>query len=118
MEVLEARLSGASRELFRSLRANRNFHFIDVTIPIAARAAEIRYYYSNKSDGLPGLSTPDAIHLATATVHRCDVFYTFDGADKPGKQRGLLPLNEYFYGTYGLRIERPRPEGQIALELC
>jgi predicted nucleic acid-binding protein len=42
----------------------------------------------NIADGFPGLKPPDAIHLATATLHEVDGFYTYDA--KPSARWATL----------------------------
>ncbi len=47
-----------------------NISIIDITLPIAIKAAEIRQEY--------GFKTPDALHLATAKLMNAKTFYTND----------------------------------------
>lgn len=39
------------------------------------------------------LATPDAIHLATASIYRAEEFWTMDDGGKSKKSIGLLDLN-------------------------
>jgi predicted nucleic acid-binding protein len=64
-----------------------NFQEIVPIPPILDLAGEIRRFYREKKQSI---STPDAIHLATAIHTKVDVFQTFDGA---GRKRGLLGLS-------------------------
>lgn len=52
-------------------RICENFSYVDMTILIASAAAFLRANYS-------WLKTPDAIHMATAMVKKCDYFLTCD----------------------------------------
>ncbi len=58
-------------------------------------AGEIRDYYQKRKelDDLPTVTTPDAVHLATAILHDVDEMHTFDQNDKPNKRRALIPLS-------------------------
>lgn len=88
---------------------------------IAAVAHDLRDYYSNRKAEFGGktLSTPDAIHLATAIIYRVSEFHTFDN-DGDAKSLGLLPLSGDVGGNRliickpevtrpELDLRRPRP---------
>ena len=64
------------------------------------------------------LTTPDAIHLATAIAIGCDRFFTFDGQD-PKEKRGrkLLPLGPTIAGQYSLATVLPRRPVQAQAKL-
>jgi hypothetical protein len=66
---------------------------LDNDLRVSALAREIREYYEaqSKIDGLPRLTTPDAIHVATAIHYKADAFWTFDDGGYGG--RSLLSLN-------------------------
>ena len=68
----------------------------DLTDWYAIRPTE----YNNKT-----LSTPDALHLATAILYRANEFHTFD-EDNGRNSLGLLPLSGNVAG-YGLTICKP-----------
>lgn len=55
----------------RARLVSRDVELLDVTLPISMRATEYRQVY--------GMKLPDAVHLATAVLNRCDWFVTFDG---------------------------------------
>lgn len=59
-----------------------------------------------------GLTNADAVHVATATINRCNVLYTYDAAKK--KRRGLLRHN-LKVGNPPLRIEKPPDPGSGTL---
>jgi predicted nucleic acid-binding protein len=54
----------------RMLLESRDVELLDVTLPIVRRATEFRR--------LMNLKLPDAVHLATAVLNRCDWLITFD----------------------------------------
>lgn len=54
----------------RVLLESRDVELLDVTLPIIRKATEFRH--------LMNMSLPDAIHLATAALNRCDWLITFD----------------------------------------
>ncbi len=61
-----------ARELARILENFPHLRILDLTPPVALRAADLRARY--------GLRTPDAIHCATAMAARCDAVLTNDAA--------------------------------------
>lgn len=77
----------------------QNFQEIAIIPPILDIANEIRAFYRKESKAM---SSPDAIHLATAIYVKADVFHTFDG----GRKRGLLDLNGDVAG-HNLAIKEP-----------
>lgn len=83
---------------------------------ISNLASEIRDYYERQKqiDGKPGLSVPDAIHLATAIQYEVNEFHTFDEKDSP-RSRALLPLNGNVAG-HNLVICKPHAT-QLWLDL-
>lgn len=54
----------------RAKLESRDVLLLDVTVPVARKATEYRATY--------GLKLPDATHLATAAVNRCDWLVTLD----------------------------------------
>jgi hypothetical protein len=89
---------------------------------IASLAHDIRDHYMVRKDEFDGktLSTPDAIHLATAVLYRVDEFHTFDGGGSSSKSLGLIPLSGDVGGhklmickpqarNPGLDLRRPKP---------
>jgi predicted nucleic acid-binding protein len=110
VEVLASSLPEERAREFRRLREMRDdFAHVAVDPGIADLAHEIRDYYQalkSTNDGKT-LSTPDAIHLATAINERVDVMYTFDRKQK--RFLGLVPLSGHVARTYPLKIERPAP---------
>lgn len=92
VEVLSGKIPIGMESLISGLmkRINR----LGVDMKIAQVAHDLRNYYSINRDKYDGkiLSTPDAMHLATAILHRATEFHTFD-RDGDGKNLGLLPLS-------------------------
>jgi hypothetical protein len=80
---------------------------VGVDIKIAALAHDIRNHYTGRraEHADKTLSTPDAIHLATAILYRVDEFHTFD-RDGNAKNLGLLPLSGNV-GGHKLTICKP-----------
>lgn len=76
---------------------------IGVDTKVASLAHDLRNHYAKK--GSKTLSTPDAIHLATAVHYRADEFHTFD-EDGSSKSLGLIPLSGDV-GGHKLKICKP-----------
>lgn len=114
IEVLHSQMSNKAVQGFESLLKRPNFQFAAVTNNVARIAHDIRDYYSKLKDEVgETLSTPDAIHLATAIDQKCDVFYTFDEKVRPGKSRSLVPLNGTIANKFYMKIEKPSPSSRF-----
>lgn len=106
-EILESTLDDKQAAVFDEVLKRRNVQVVDTTGPIWNLTHDIRNHYKQIKDGLHTLSTPDAVHLATAINEGVDVFYTTDEYDDPKKKkRALIPLNGNVAG-YNLRIKKP-----------
>jgi predicted nucleic acid-binding protein len=92
VEVLSARLDAEQERKFRKCFRSMDHITRDVDPPIALRARELRETIINGS-GSKKLTTPDAIHLATASIYEAD-FWTFDAGGNDKKSIGLLELND------------------------
>lgn len=114
-EVFEANLTNEVREMYSKLLSRRNVQLIDADLRVTELARKLREYYKDQSkiDGLPTLTTADAIHLATAVHFKVDEFHTFDDGKKGG--RSLLSLNGNVAG-YQLTILKP-PVSQYRLPI-
>ena len=92
VEVLDSRLPVGLKKLFYGLlkRINR----LGMETKVAELAHDLRDHYMARSAEFGGktLSAPDAIHLATAIIHRVTEFHTFD-QNGNAKNLGLLPLS-------------------------
>lgn len=108
-EILDCTLTQAEQEKYKKLAVPRkNFHWADDTARVQPLTTELRDYYKAVNDGLPTLTVPDCIHLATAIIYKADIFYTFDERDDRKKnQRGLIPLSGNVANKYPLIICKP-----------
>ncbi|SRR6266446_721439 len=115
-EILESTLSDDAKAKFRDLFKRKNCQMAAADQRITRLSSEIRDYYHQKKkiDGLPSLSTPDAIHLATAIHYSVREFHTFDERDDPKKRRALIPLSGNVAG-HPLIICKPPIPPQMAL---
>jgi predicted nucleic acid-binding protein len=104
VEILKCTLDKYEIERFNSLFKQRNFQQISQDPRVMRLSNEIREYYQRQHaiDSGKTVSTPDAIHLASAILYDVTEFHTFDGKRK----RALLPLNGNVAG-YNLRICKP-----------
>lgn len=111
IEVLEFFLNEEHKERFRGFLNRDNVGVVSVDRRIAEMAHEIRSYYE---DAPPTVSTPDAIHLATAIAYNCEQFYTLDGTgkNKAGRKKELklLLIQGKICGKYKLKITVPRAD--------
>ena len=116
IEILEASVGSAGVSSFEKLTKRKNFQTIATDIKIAKIAQEIRNYYSLKKaeNNNKNISVPDAIHLATAILHKVKSFHTFDKNDRKNTL-GLLPLSGNI-AEYQLTIEKP-PIKQLEMDL-
>ena len=92
VEVLSGRLPVGMDTLFAGML--KRVHRLSMDIKVAAVAHDLRNHYVTRKAEFGGkiLSTPDAIHLATAIIYRVTEFHTFDN-DGDAKSLGLLPLS-------------------------
>lgn len=92
VEVLESKIPVGMNNIF--VEFLRRLNRVSVDVKVASLAHDLRDYYTLRADQNGGrtLSTPDAIHLATAILYRADEFHTFDGRGSP-KSLGLIPLS-------------------------
>lgn len=92
VEVLQSRMPVGVPNLFAALM--KRITRLGMDTKVASLAHDIRDYYMARAAEFGGktLSTPDAIHLATAILYRVNEFHTFDsGGDS--KTLGLIPLS-------------------------
>jgi predicted nucleic acid-binding protein len=82
-------------------RGRSNVRVVAVTPPIARRASELGSAHK-------ALTSPDAIHVATAILESVEVLYTLDGdADRERRRSGKLLGYDKIFGDPKLRIEVP-----------
>lgn len=108
-EVLRSTLSPEAIEKWEGVLRRKNLEVTMTDDRVWNLASGIRDYYQERRerDRLPTVTTPDAVHLATAILYEADVFYTFDENDDPGKRRALIPLSCQVAGEYNLVIKKP-----------
>ena len=106
VEVLQSRLPVGMDRLFTDMikRVNK----LGMDSKVAALAHDIRDYHIVNAHAFGGktLSTPDAIHLATAILYRATEFHTFDDGKSSSKTIGLLQLSGNV-GGHKLTICKP-----------
>jgi predicted nucleic acid-binding protein len=113
-EILFPRLNPDQRAKYHQLLRRRNFVEQDAGSRVMDRVSIIRDYHHKKGQSV---STPDAIHLATAILYKADEFHTMDGLQKGGsKKRKLLSLSGDVSG-YNLKIVHPYPRRNPPAEL-
>lgn len=101
-EVFDQGESDEAAIRYRTLRGDRHFQEVNPDIRIFDKAALIRRLdprvgNSNKNPALNKISTPDAIHLATAIHAKVEMLWTCD--------QGIHGLESRFWE--GVKIERP-----------
>ncbi len=94
VEVTTAKLPIGVTTLLEDVFKKRNLQKIAVDIKIAKLARDLRDYYSLRASehNNKTLSSPDAVHLATAILYKVDEFHTFDEKNRNGTL-GLIPLS-------------------------
>lgn len=101
VEVLSAKIPVGMDTLFSGMM--KRIGRISMDIRVASIAHDLRNHYAQQ--GGKTLSTPDAIHLATAILFRADEFHTFDG-EGSSKSLGVVPLSGNV-GGHKLTICKP-----------
>lgn len=107
VEVLQSRLPVGMERLFGDLmkRVSR----VGIETKVAALAHDLRDHYIRNAaqHGGKTISTPDAIHLATAILYRVAEFHTFDDGGSSSKSIGLLGLSGNV-GGHRLTVCKPQ----------
>lgn len=117
-EITPAKVPSNALDILDGLLRRKNASVINVDRRIAKLASELRDFYQRdpaKWNNLT-LSTPDAIHLATAILYGVDQFHTFDEKDN-NKSLGLLPRDGDIAG-HPLEIKKPGDNQQMILHLA
>lgn len=110
MEVLGSTLAEDVKKALERFLKRSNVHVVSPGPRIMQLGGELRDHYKREKDAGRAnrmLSTPDAIHLATAIQYHVDEFHTFDGGSK-SKHLGLLGLSGNVAG-HRLTICKPQP---------
>src|SRR5262249_38418980 len=89
----EAKLTPDEQEQFRKTFTFSNHTLYDVDPPIARKARSFRERVLAETSKV--LTTPDAIHLATAAIYGAHEVHTLDDGQKQEKARyiGIVELN-------------------------
>ena len=105
VEVLQSKIPVGVGNSFTDLL--KQMTQVGIDTKVAGLSHDLRDHYSANSalHGGKTISTPDAIHLATAIHYRVDEFHTFDN-DGSAKNLGLLPLSGDI-GGHRLKICKP-----------
>jgi predicted nucleic acid-binding protein len=110
IEVLSTKLTGDQEKTFRDCFKNPKHVLYDVDPAVAFRARELREYYVTHKIKNRSLSTPDAIHLATALIHGASSFHTFDnGKSKDDDGKKGIPLLDLGNKIAGHPLEIIKP---------
>jgi len=105
VELLECKLPVGFATVFRDFM--KRVERVNIDPKVANLAHDLRNHYMVRRGEFQNktLSTPDALHLATAILYRADEFHTFD-EEGSGKSLGLIPLSNDV-GGHRLRICKP-----------
>ncbi len=109
VEVLQSRLPVGMERLFVDFM--KRISKLGMDTKVASLAHDIRDYYMRNASQYDGktLSTPDAIHLATAILYRANEFHTFDDGGSSSKSIGLIKLSGNVGGN---RLKICKPEAK------
>jgi predicted nucleic acid-binding protein len=114
IEVMASKIRAEKEALFRKSFRTGDHIAYDVDPPIALRARELRENLAKHESG-KNLSTPDAIHIATALIYKADCLFSFDDGQKEKRHLGLLELNKDAR-VDGLEICKPNvPQQELGL---
>jgi len=108
-EVLPSKLTDEQKQLFESISRRSNFSWVDVSLPVANLAVNLRSNYTeSREDKEFRLSTPDAIHIASAIAHKSTRLVTFDEKNKrKERELGILRIAKNIEEDYSLIVSRP-----------
>jgi hypothetical protein len=116
-EILDAGFNHEQKSAIEAMFLRTNFVFVEANLAACRLASEIRSYYVTNPVITPspkhlGVTTPDAIHLASAIIagnkKGAVKLLTFDCADKPKRRElGMTRLNGMVANRYPLTIFRP-----------
>lgn len=98
-EVLDGQMTEKQKESFKKLFQQKNVVVVDITNRVLEKSKSIREWNGK-------ISTPDAIHLATAILYEADEFDTNDGGGKRKRPGDLIPLSGKVAG-HALKIVNP-----------
>lgn len=113
-EVLDLHLTAMQRRRLDASFDGQSVIELQIDSRIMDLSSQIRSFHgaSKKKETIKKISTPDAIHLASAIHYNASEFHTFDGKRTGKNNGGLLTLNGNVAG-HRLKICSPR-----AIQLC
>jgi predicted nucleic acid-binding protein len=105
-EILRSTLTENAKEKLDKILKRRNCGVLATDDRIWNLVHDLRDYYQQLKiqDNLPTLTTPDAVHLATAIHYEANAFHTFDKNDEPPRRRALIPLSGNIANKYEMTI--------------
>jgi predicted nucleic acid-binding protein len=108
VEVLDSSLTPAQKRRIEDAFTSRSIQELSIDSRVMQLAGEIRsFHHAAKSKSThTAVSTPDAIHLASAIQYGAMEFHTFDGARSGANPGGLLTLSGNVAG-HKLKICKP-----------
>ncbi len=108
-EILDLDLTPSQKKKLDGAFDGLNVLELQIDSRIMDLAGEIRAFQekSKKKDAIKFVSTPDAIHLASAIQYEATEFHTFDGKRQGRNSGGLLTMNGNVAG-HRLKICSPR----------
>jgi predicted nucleic acid-binding protein len=110
-EFFSGNLTDQQKQRYVLLMRRSNVREIDPHQKITTRASQIREHYNQKRPSVK-ITTPDAIHLATAINYRADEFQTLDGLEAEGRSKTKLLALNGDAGVSGLRVIHPYPRSR------
>jgi hypothetical protein len=95
VEIFESTLTEGQKQRYVDLFKRSNCIQLGVTGPVADRASRLRHEsrQQSRSGNQVLLSVPDAVHLASAILHKAAEFHTFDGVRDDKRSVKLIPLS-------------------------
>ena len=120
-EVLPSKLTDEQNQLFERISLRSNFYWVDVSPPVARTAVKLRSSYTeSRGDKEFRLSTPDAIHIASAIAYKVTRMVTFNEKNKSKEKEreiGILKIAKDIERDYGLIVSRPEISAQREFDL-
>ena len=110
-EVLEALSAPEEKARLNEIFQRRYIQELSIDARIMELASQIRSFHKldTRKSAMKNISTPDAIHLASAIHYEAKEFHTFDGKKKDGTPSKLLTLSGNVAG-HRLIICAPKAE--------
>ena len=109
-EIKPSKLEDSARTQFKGMQKRSNFVWVDTNVRVAELANDLREQYTkqNAEGRNLHLSTPDAIHIASAITIGAPELITLDEDNKNKElSLGMLKIAEDVFRDYSLTIKRP-----------